>query len=84
MYWREKDNRLGEASDTKSVRSTLDIKKILDVIVPAAEELQKILKLEIDKKYPSILASKALQNDINSYNLDIVEKTGGRLGKLKK
>ena len=84
MYWRIKDPNLGKKSDVTSVRSTLDIKKILDVIVPAAQELQKILKLEIDKKYPSILASKALQNDINSYNLDIVEKTGGRLGKLKK
>ena len=84
MYWRVKHPNLGSLSDTKSVRSTLDIKKILDVIVPAAEELQKILKLEIDKKYPSVLAAKALQNDINSYNLDIVEKTGGRLGKLKK
>ena len=84
MYWRVKDEKLGQKSDETSVRSTLDIKKILDVIIPAAEELQKILKLEIDKKYPSILAAKALQNDINQYNLDIVEKTGGRLGKLKK
>ena len=39
MYWREKDKNLGELSDSKSVRSTLDIKKILDVIVPAAEGL---------------------------------------------
>ena len=84
MYWRSKDINFGKGNDYTSVRSTLDIKKILDVIIPAAEELQKILKLEIDKKYPSVLAAKALQNDINSYNLDIVEKTGGRLGKLKK
>jgi len=84
MYWRNKDINLGQKTDTKSIRSTLDIKKILDVIVPAAEALQKILKLEIDKKYPSVLAAKALQNDIDSYNLDINQKTGGRLGKLKR
>ena len=84
MYWREKDKNFGTSNDNTSIRSTLDLQKIINVIIPAAQELQKILKIEIDKKYPSVLASKALQNDINQYNLDIVEKTGGRLGRLKK
>ena len=84
LYWREKDKDLGKSSDKTSVRSTLDIKNALGVIIPAAKDLQNILKIEIDRKYPSVLATKALEHDININNIELIQRTGGKIGKLKK
>ena len=67
-----------------SVKSTMNIEEILKVILPAADNLRKILKVEIERKYPSVLTTKTLQNDINRYMADVDERTGGQLKKLNK
>jgi hypothetical protein len=84
MYWKKKGEYFDSQYDHTSIKSTMNIEEILKVILPAANDLRKILKVEIERKYPSVLTTKTLQNDINRYMADVDERTGGQLKKLNK
>jgi hypothetical protein len=84
MYWKKKEEYFNTEYDHTSIKSTMNIEDILKVILPAANDLRKILKVEIERKYPSVLTTKTLQNDINRYMADVDERTGGQLKKLNK
>ena len=82
MYWRKKDDYFNTTFDKTSVRSTFDIDDMIDIIVPAAKDLKKILRKELDNKYPNVLIDKVIEDNVQAENLKQIQKTGGKLGKI--
>ena len=55
---------------------------MIDINVPAAKDLKKILRKELDNKYPNVLIDKVIEDNVQAENLKQSQKTGGKLGKI--
>lgn len=85
MYWRNKGGngkQFNTQNDNLSTRSTFDIDDMIEIIVPAAKDLKKILRKELDNKYPNVLIDKVIEDNVQAENLKQSQKTGGKLGKI--
>jgi len=84
IYWLEKGANFNTDRDQSSKKNPVDLREILELILPTVRDLQKIFRSIIETKYPSVLSTRTLQNDINRYMVDINERTGLELDKLDK
>ena len=70
--------------DNGSRKNPVNLRDILQLILPTVSDLKKIFRNILETKYPSVLTTKTLQNDINRYMVDVNERTGLELDKLDK